>query len=62
MNSGVWSGAYYFGIATVLAVNVAFPGWPVWLAAFVVMAGYGWLLRVGLVTIDEWYEKADRDG
>ena len=61
MNSPIWAGAYYAGIASVLAVGVAFPGWPAWLAALAVMAGYGWLLRVGLRAIDDFYERADRD-
>ncbi len=61
MNSPIWAGAYYAGIATVLAVYVAFPGWPVWLAAFAVMACYGWLLWNGLQMVDEWYERAVRD-
>ena len=47
MNSSIWSGAYYVGVAVVLAVDVAFPHL-VWLAAFAVVAGYGWLLRIVL--------------
>ncbi len=52
MSSPIWAGAYYAGIATVLAVNVAFPGWPVLLAAFAVMAGYGYLLRIVLRALE----------
>ncbi len=48
----IWSGAYYAGIAVVLAVDVAFSGWSVWLTAFAVMAGYGWLLRIGLRALE----------
>ncbi len=61
MNSGVWSGAYYFGIATVLAVDVAFSGWLVWATVVLVLGGQGWVYWKDMQTIDDFYERADRD-
>ncbi len=60
-SGGLWSGLYYAGIAMVIAVDVAFPGWAVVSALLIVLAGYGWLYRKSMQAIDEWYERVDRD-
>ena len=60
MNSAVWAGAYYGGLAIVIVADAAFGSRGSWIAAVGVMAGYWWVLRRSMKAIDDWYEKADR--
>jgi hypothetical protein len=61
MSDPIWTPAQLVGFAVIFAVNVAFPGWPVLVAAAVVVVAYLVLLRVALNGIDAWYERVDRD-
>ncbi len=61
MNSPIWSAALYSGVAVVLAVDVALPGWLGWVAAVVVLVGDVVVFRQEWRAIDRWYERVDRD-
>ena len=61
MSDAVWTAARLAGWAVIIAVRVAFPGWPVYVVFLALMAGLMWLYRVNMRLIDEWYAKADRD-
>jgi hypothetical protein len=61
MSDLIWTPAKLVGFAVLFAVNVAFPGWPVLVAAAFVVVAYLILLRVTLSGVDAWYERVDRD-
>ncbi len=61
MSNAVWSAARFAGYAVILAVGVAFPGWPVIASVVLIVGGFLWLYRVNMKAIDEFYERADRD-
>ncbi len=61
MSDPLWTAAKLVSWAVIVAVGVAFPGWPVYGALFLILGGYVWLFRVNMRAIDEWYERADRD-
>ena len=52
-----WQAVRYGGMAVVLAVGVAFPGWPAWVAAALVIVGYVVLLLVSQRAIDDHFER-----
>ena len=60
MSNAVWAGAYYGGLAVVIAASVGFGNAGGWIAAVGVIAGYWWVLRRSLRAIDDWYERADK--
>ena len=62
MSDPIWTAAKFVGLAVIIAVGVAFPWWSVYVVLLVILGGYVWLFRVNMRVIDEWYEKADRDG
>ncbi len=57
----MWDAARFAAYAVILAVNVAFPGWPVIVVMGLLIGGFVWLYRVNMQAIDDFYERADRD-